>query len=271
MKPCLSQACTMTTPFGEDIVNAANGGVKAVEVWLTKLETHLKSVSLEATQAMFAERGMMLAAAAVQGGLLLSQGEQRKAHWEHFKRRLDLCERFQIPTLIVAADPASRVDAEMMGVAIESLAEAAKWAAGFGVRLAFEFYGLGTICTSLDTAVRIVEEIGDPNLGVCLDVFHYFKGPSKEIDLSLLSQTNIAHVQVCDVPGIPRESMTDSDRILPGEGDFSLNPIVARLREIQYEGYVSLELMNPLFWQSKPSQVAELGHSSLVRLLSHGV
>ena len=32
-----------------------------------------------------------LVAAAYQGGLLLSQGEQRKAHFDHFKRRLDLC------------------------------------------------------------------------------------------------------------------------------------------------------------------------------------
>ena len=42
--------------------------------------------------------------AAYQGGLLLSQGEQRQAHYDHFRRRLDLCQAFAIPTLLVVAD-----------------------------------------------------------------------------------------------------------------------------------------------------------------------
>ena len=269
MKPCLAQTCTMTTPFAEDVAQYADGGVTAIEVWLTKLEVHLKSHSPDETRKLIADRGIALSAAAVQGGLLLSVGEQRAAHWDHFKRRLDLCERFQIPTLVVAADPVTGpFEPKSIGMAIESLAEAAKWAGGFGVRLAFEFYGVGTVCTSLETAVRIVEEIGESNLGLCLDAFHFFKGPSKESDLHLVSSRNLMHVQFCDIAGVPRELMTDSDRIFPGEGDFSLGPIVNLLQEIGYERFVSLELMNPNLWNAKPSQVAELGMTSLTRLLS---
>ena len=62
--------------------------------------------------------------------------------------------------------------------------------------------------------------------------------------------------------------MTDSDRIFPGEGDFDLSPLVNRLREIVYDGFVSLELMNPILWKAKPSQVAELGMTALARLLN---
>ncbi len=267
MKPCISQATTLPTPFADDIAGHAEGGWRAVEVWLTKLETHLETCSAHDTQRLLSDRGVTPAAAAYQGGLLLSQGEQRRAHVEHFKRRLDLCQALGIPTLVLMADFVERPNAVALQRAVASLAQAGQWAAGFGVTLALEFRGADAFCASLDTAVALVEQCGEPNVGVCLDVFQYYKGPSKPEDLGLLTSKNVAHVQLCDVAGVPRELMTDADRVLPGEGDFLLAPILLRLREIGYTRFVSLELMNPVVWRSKPSQVSELGLASLTRTL----
>jgi 4-hydroxyphenylpyruvate dioxygenase len=268
MIPCISQATTLTTPFADDVREAASGGVTAVEVWLTKLETHLEELSAEDTRVFVADRGVKLVAAAYQGGLLLSQGEQRAAHFDHFRKRLELCQFFGIPTVVLVADFAQKVDPQALGRAVVSLTQAAQWAAAFGVKLALEFRGADTFCSCLDTSLTLVEQCREPNVGVCLDVFHYYKGPSKPEDLERLTATNLAHVQVCDVAGVPRELMTDSDRIMPGEGDFRLEPIVGALKKIGYAGPVSLELMNPVLWQLKPSQVAELGLTALRRLLT---
>jgi 2-keto-myo-inositol isomerase len=266
MNLCISQACTLPTPFAEDVAGATDGGCLAVEVWLTKLETHLEKHPADDVRTLLADRGVTLPAAAYQGGLLLSQGEQRKAHFDHFKRRLDLCQAFGIKTLVVVADFAGRVDPTGLQRALVSLAEAGRWAAGFGVTLALEFRGTDTFCNCLDTAVTLVEQCGEPNVGVCLDVFHYYKGPSKPEDLDRLTAKNLAHVQVCDVAGVPRELMTDADRVFPGEGDFRLAPVVDRLRAVGYAGWVSLELFNPVVWKAKPTQVAELGMTALRRL-----
>lgn len=267
MTPCISQATTLPTPFAEDIGAFAAGGCTAVEVWLTKLETHLQQHPADDTAKLLGDHNITLAAAAYQGGLLLSQGEQRKAHFDHFKRRLELCERFGIPTLLLVADFAQASDPAALQRAVVSLAQAAQWAAGFGVTLALEFRGTDTFCSCLDTTISLVEACREPNVGVCLDLFHYYKGPSKPEDLHRLTAANLAHVQVCDVAGVPRELMTDADRVFPGEGDFHLAPVVSRLREIGYARWVSLELMNPTLWQSKPTQVAELGLAALRRLL----
>lgn len=267
MIPCISQATTLPAPFADDAADYPAGGCRAVEVWLTKLEKHLADVSAEDTRKALTDRGIALVAAAYQGGLLLSQGEARKAHFDHFKRRLDLCQQFGIPTMLVVADFAQSPDAQSLGRAVVSLAEAAQWAAGFGVRLALEFRGTDAFCSCLDTALTLIEQCGESNAGVCLDVFHYYKGPSKPEDLSRLSAANLFHVQVSDVAGVPRELMTDSDRVLPGEGDFHLEPVVKRLKEIGYTGSVSLELFNPVLWQVKGTQVIELGMAALQRLL----
>ena len=258
MKPCISEATTLTSSFADDVNGYADGGCLAMEVWLTKLETHLQGNSAADTRKLLDDRGMTLTAGSYQGGLLLSQGEQRQAHYEHFKRRLDLCQFFGIPTLLVVADFVEKVDATSLERAVVSLKQAAQWASAFKVHLALEFRGSATFCSSLETALRLVAAAEEPNVGVNLDVFHYYTGPSKFEDLSLLTPANLAFVQVCDVLDVPRELATDADRILPGEGSFQLESMVAKLRELGYTGWISLELMNPTIWQVKNSQVAEL-------------
>jgi 4-hydroxyphenylpyruvate dioxygenase len=268
MRPCISEATTLPQTFAADVAAYAAAGCEAMEVWLTKLETHLETHSGADTLKLLEDHQMALAAAAYQGGLLLSQGEQRRAHFDHFRRRLELCAQLSIPTLLVVADFAEAVDRTALERAVVSLAQAGQMAAGLGVRLALEFRGKATFCSSLDTAVALAAQCGQPNVGVNLDVFHYYTGPSKPDDLALLSPRNLAHVQLCDLAGVPRELATDADRVLPGDGDFRLEPIVAQLRAAGYDGWVSLELMNPTLWQVKPESVAEVGLAALHRLLT---
>jgi 2-keto-myo-inositol isomerase len=267
MDICVSEATTLPATFAEDVEACAAAGFSALEVWFTKLETHLETHSASDTKKLLADRGLRLPAAAYQGGLLLSQGAQRKVHFEDYRRRLELCQGFDIGTVLVVADFVHTVDPTALERAVVSLTQAGQWAAGYGIRLALEFRGADTFCASLDTAVRLVAACSEPNVGVCLDLFHFFKGPSKEADLDLLSPQNLFWVQASDLAGVPRELATDADRILPGDGDLPLKIILGKLRDRGYDGYVSLELMNPTLWQTKASQLAELGASALRRIL----
>jgi 2-keto-myo-inositol isomerase len=267
MKPCLSEATTLPCSFAEDVGHFADAGCGAMEVWLTKLETHLEKHTVADTKRLLDERGMALVAAAYQGGLLLAQGEPRKAHYDHFRKRLELCQALDIPTLLVVADFAGTLDATALERSVVSLAQAAQWAAGFGVSLGLEFRARSSFCTSLDTALALIEQCGEPNVGVNLDVFHYYTGPSKFEDLDLLTPGRLAHVQLSDLAGVPRELADDGDRILPGDGDFRLEPLLERLRQIGYDGWVSLELMNNTLWRANPAQVAEIGYTALRKAL----
>jgi sugar phosphate isomerase/epimerase len=267
MQICFNEATTMPATFTEDVDACVGGGFAGVEVWLTKLEKHLESHSADETRRTLDQKNVKLVAAAYQGGLLLSQGEQRKAHFDDFRRRLELCQGFGIGTVLVVAGFVRAVDPTALDRAVVSLKQAGQWAAGFGIRLALEFRAGETFCTNLDTAVRLVAAAGESNVGICLDTFHFFTGPSKESDLDLLSPTNLFWVQASDLAGVPRELATDSDRVLPGDGDLPLKFLLCKLRERGYDGYVSLELMNPTLWQNKASQVAELGAAALRRVL----
>ena len=267
MQPCLAAVTTLPSSFADDVANYADAGCTAMEAWLTKLESHLEKHSVSQTRKLLDDRGMRLAAAAYQGGLLLAQGEQRQAHFDHFRRRLDLCQQFQIPTLLVVADFVEAIDATAWARAVVSLGQAAEWAASYDVRLALEFRAKSSFLASLDTALALVHQCGAANAGVNFDVFHYYTGPSKFEDLGLLTADRLFHVQLCDLAGVPREAATDADRILPGDGDFQLTPILDHLRRIGYTGWVSLELMNPTLWKADPKQVAEIGLTALRKVL----
>jgi 2-keto-myo-inositol isomerase len=267
MKPCISQATTLNNAFESDANVYSRSGWQAAELWLTKLEGFLECHSLAEVRAFFEQHSVKPVAAASQGGLLLSQGDERAAHWRHFERRLELLGELGVGTLIIAPDFARRPRHDDFSRAATSLSEAAELALRFGVRLALEFQSSSPLCSCLETAVALVTQAGANNAGICLDVFHYYTGPSKFEDLGYLSERNLAWVQLCDLSGTPRELAGDRDRILPGEGDFQLGPIVDHLGAIGYDGHVSLEVLNPHLWQVSADRVADLGYQALVRVL----
>lgn len=257
----------MAASFAEDVQAFGGAGFRAMEVWLTKLEKHLEEHSLSDTRRLIENNQMTLAAASYQGGLLLSQGDQRRVHFDHFRRRLQLCQGLGIPLLLLVADFAGEVDQTSLERSVVSLKQAAQWAAGFDVALGLEFRSSSSFCSSLSTTVALATQSAEANVGINFDVFHYYTGASKLEDLTLLTPHNLAFVQVSDLSGVPRELARDGDRILPGDGEFQLTPILEQIRALGYDGYVSLELMNPLLWQMKPSHVADMGMKALTRLI----
>ncbi|HEX5445451.1 MAG TPA: sugar phosphate isomerase/epimerase, partial [Pirellulales bacterium] len=213
------------------------------------------------------EHEMAAPVASFQGGLLASQGDARREHWAHFERRLKLLRSLAVETLVVASDVAGPLAQQDLDRVRASLVQAAGLAREHGLRLALEFQSNATLGNNLQTAAALVAEADSPQLGLCVDAFHYYLGPSKPEDLAYLSRENLFHVQLSDLSGTPRELAADGDRILPGDGDFQFMPILNALRSIDYQGYVSVELMNPQIWRVPARQFGEVAMTALRKLL----
>jgi 4-hydroxyphenylpyruvate dioxygenase len=270
MIPTLSQVSSLHSSLARDVEDYSASGCRSIEVWLTKLEEHLKRHTLDDLRRLLAEHDVALPVASFQGGLLASQGEERRAHWEHFTQRLELCRELGIGTLVVACDVPAPLSQQLIDRVSVSLTQVAQEAGRRGVRVALEFQRTAAFGNNLQTAVALVSETGSPHLGICFDVFHYYCGPSKLEDLGYLTPTNLFHVQLCDIAGVPRELATDGDRILPGDGDLELRPIVEHLRQIGYGGCVSVEVMNPQIWPVPARQFGEVALSALRKVTQLG-
>ena len=267
MKPALSQVCTLNAPFERDVEDYAAGKCEYLEIWLTKLEEYLKSHAVDDVRRLLDDRQIQPVAASYQGGLLTSQGEARRQAWELLGRRLQLCQQLKIPTLVVACDigaPVGQQDLERAQVSLRQLGQEAE---RHELRVALEFQARAALGNNLQTAAALVAQSGSPQLGICLDAFHYHTGPSSLEDLGYLTQQNLFHVQLCDLADTPRELASDGDRILPGDGDIPLAGIVNQLQACGYEGAVSIELMNPQIWQIAPLQFGEIAMTALRKTL----
>jgi 2-keto-myo-inositol isomerase len=267
MRPTLAQVCTLHSGFAEDIQEFAAGKCSSVELWLTKLENFLQAKSISDVHQLFSEFGVTAPVASYQGGLLASQGEARREAWELFEERLEICRQLNVETVVVACDipaPLHQTDLDRVQA---SLVQLGQLAGKYELRAALEFQAQSAFGNNLQTTAALIGEVASPHLGICLDAFHYYVGPSKPDDLGYLTSGNLFHVQLCDLADVPREVARDSQRILPGDGDIPLTPILDRLREIQYDGCVSIELMNPHIWQVGPRQFGEIGMTALRRIL----
>ncbi len=263
----ISQACTLPWPLEEELRQLAQAACPAVELWWGKVESYLEGRPVAELAELLKRHELAAPVASYQGGLFAQDARAFQEHWSHFLRRLQLAQALGVQVMVVAADAERAPDDSQVAVFLQRLRDAARAAADHGVRLALEFQARSPFGNNLQTAAALVQEADHSHLGICLDAMHFFTGPSKTEDLGYLNAENLFHVQLCDVAGPLREMARDADRILPGEGDFLLGPLIARLEQIGYQGAVSLELMNPQLWQVPVLQLAEVGVTSLRRLL----
>jgi len=268
MIPSLSQVSCLNSPFDRDLEDFAAAGCTQVEVWLTKLETYLETHTLKDVRYWLEKTSLSLPVASFQGGLLSSQGEARREAWNLFARRLDLCRELSIGTIVVACDIAPPLNQHTIERVQVSLTQVAQEAGQRNLRAALEFQADSSFGNNLQTAAALVADVASPHVGLCLDTFHFHIGPSKTEDLAYLTADNLFHVQLCDLADTPRELARDSHRILPGDGDIPLAPLIDHLRRIQYAGCISIETLNPHLWQVPALQLADAGMAALRRLLS---
>lgn len=267
MKPALSQVCTLAASFESDVEDYAAGKCPALELWLPKLETYLQQHSVADARGLLEEHELCAPVASYQGGLLVNQAEARREHWGHFRRRLEICRQLGVQTIVVAGDLHGPLEQQDLDRTAVSLQEAGAIASQHGLRVALEFQARATFANNLQTAAAVVAEVGHPAVGLCLDLFHYQTGPSKAEDLAYLSPANLFHVQLSDIVDQARELATDADRILPGDGEIMLGPLMEILTSIGYSDYVSVELMNPTIWQIPPRQFGEIAMTALRKVL----
>jgi len=139
---------------------------------------------------------------------------------------------------------------------LSNVREAGEIARQNGVAILFEFLRDSPFVSTLPITLKLIREAGHSNVRTMIDVFHFWAGPSKFEDLDLPHRGEIAHIHFEDTPDLPREILTDSSRVIPGDGAAPLVRILRKLAEKGYGGPLSVELFGPAFQQGDPFEVA---------------
>ena len=118
-------------------------------------------------------------------------------------------------------------------------------------RLGLEFVGprhirVGKNSTiwRMDQLLDIEAELGEPNLGLLLDSFHWFNAEHNVADLEALTNEKIVHVHLNDAPKRSLDDQQDFERMAPGEGIIDLVGFLGALQKIGYDGYMGVEIFS---------------------------
>jgi 2-keto-myo-inositol isomerase len=110
--------------------------------------------------------------------------------------------------------------------------------------------------TTLLTALEVARQAAHPNFGVMFDFYHFWSGPNRLEDMDQIRNGEIQHVHFQDVPDLPRETLDNNTRVIPGDGVAPIVPILRKLREKGYNGPLSVELFAPQFRDGNPYEIA---------------
>ena len=145
---------------------------------------------------------------------------------------------------------------------VDALYELGRHAAAEQVKLSllpmhYNFRQKWTFLNSLNDTLDLIDEIGNPQIGLVFDTFQLFDEPRLiERIPEIAKRTAIVQISDCD-----RTPQSQSDRLIPGEGKLPLKNIIQTFQRAGYAGYFDIQVWSSNVWRSNYSHLIEQTHA----------
>ena len=256
----LNGATTMKADLATDIRVAGQAGYDVLEIWAAKLDAFLQEGSLADVVSLLREAGVK--SHAINSIERITFRDE--AGYEGMRGRCRQLSRMAqvlgCPNIVVVPSdkPAGATKEEVCQETVRVLRDLAGIAAGYGVKLAFEFLGFATCSVNtLADCWEIVQRVDRENVGLVIDTFHFYVGGSRLESIGQVDPQKLLIFHINDAEDLPKAQLTDAHRLLPGEGVIPLKGIIAALKGIGFDGVCSVELFRPEYWEWEPLKLAK--------------
>ncbi|MDO3411784.1 sugar phosphate isomerase/epimerase family protein [Saccharibacillus sp. CPCC 101409] len=146
----------------------------------------------------------------------------------------------------------------------------------YGIRLGLEFVGPHHLRTAwkhpfiwtLDETLDWIDTIGEPNVGLLFDSYHWYTNGHAIADIERLQPHQIVHVHLNDAPDVPVKDVLDNGRLYPGEGVIDLPGFLSALKRIGYNGVVSQEILTSSAPEETPEQLLRRSQQGFTRVFT---
>ena len=244
-----------------EIEIAAAAGYQGIEPWISELEEYEQGGgSLEDLRRRIEDAGLQVAGAIGFAEWIVDDAPRRATGLEVARRDMERVRA--IGGRWLAAPPAGAqaqedLDLTQAAARYRTLLELG---ATVGVTPLLEVWGHSKTLSRLADAMQVAVASQHSDAALLLDVYHLYKGGSGYDALHLVAGGAMPLLHINDFPGRPdRRTITDADRVFPGDGVAPLRAILQTLRDTGFCGMLSLELFNEDYWQLDPGEVASSG------------
>lgn len=240
---------------------ASRAGYQALEPWVRELDQYVKNGgNLKDLGKRIADRGLTVESAIDFFEWIVEDDARRKKGLENARRGMDMV--LQIGGKRIAAPPAGATDRADLSLLTVAQRYRALLDIGtqIGVVPQVEVWGFSRTLSRLGEAALVAIESGHKDASILADVYHLYKGGSGFTGVNLLAGSAMHVLHMNDYPADPpRETITDAQRIYPGDGIAPLKTLLRDLRRIGFRGTLSLELFNREYWKRDALAVARTG------------
>jgi sugar phosphate isomerase/epimerase len=249
--PELAMHTFTTKPWSmtECIENYARRGIGGISVWR---ET-IAGLDLGTVKKQIDDAGLK-PVAHVRGGFFTGKSaEERAAAQEENRACVREAEALGLPqiVLVCGATP-GQTPRENYEQIREGVGEMAGWAAEAGVCLAIEplhpiYAGDRSAINTMKAANDLCDEIGAPNVGVALDVYHVWWDLELEKETKRCAAADRLYgYHICDFK--PDQEDMLLDRGVMGEGCAPLKEIDALVKGVGFSGATEIEIFSSKWW-----------------------
>jgi 2-keto-myo-inositol isomerase len=245
----------------EEIEIATKAGYNAIEPWVDKIHSYVRDGGdLKDIRKQINDSGLTVEGAISFFNWIVDDDAERAKGFEQAKRDMEVLA--QIGGKRIAAPPAGATREAGLDLikAAERYRTLLELGDGIGVVPQLEIWGSSKNLHLLGEAMFVVIESGHPKACMLPDAYHIYKGGSDFNGLKFISANAIQVFHMNDYPAEPpRETITDRDRVYPGDGIAPLTQIIRDLLANDSRAVLSLELFNPNYWKHDPLEVAKTG------------
>lgn len=266
----INGATTMKATLPEDIAAAKAAGFKALEIWAAKMDTYLEDHAIEELKALFDEAGLRPASINSIEFITFRPPEEYKAIKTRCRELCELAQGLGCDKIVVVPSPTPEGATwdEVQTESVRVLRELSDIAHAYQVKLAFEFLGFDWCSVrTLAGCWDIVKETQRSNVGLVIDICHFYAGGSELSAIRRVEPNKILIFHINDVEDRPLETIEDAHRLLPGEGIIPLDDILIRLKHIGFDGLCSIELFRPQYWERDPAELAAAARAATLEFV----
>lgn len=270
MKLGINQATMMKTPMEDFLRAIAKAGFQGVELRRDETFEYLKNHSIADLKKILDETGLdVVSWNAIELFSLCTEGEFLDMY-EYSERLMKIGKKIGCDFII--AVPSFKKDAvvpeeKYFELTVERFKILRQLAKKHDFTMGFEPLGFEDCSVRMmDFALKIIEETEKDGLKkspLVIDTFHYFLAGHSVDALKKIDASRLGLVHFNDSTDKDFGELRDGDRIWPGSGIFKLKAFMETLKEIKYQGYISIELFNKDYWKLTPEECAEKAYESL--------
>lgn len=266
---CLNTATLQGYKLGvvELVEITAKAGYHAIEPWVNGIHAYAtQGGSLADLRRRIADLGLAVESAIAFPQWVVDDPAKRAQGLEQAKRDMEAVAA--IGGKRIAAPPAGANNAPEIPLMeiVDRYRKVLELGDQMGLVAELEFWGSSTNLRQLAQAVFVAMEVNHPKACVLADIYHMYKGNSGLNGLRMLGRQAIQVCHMNDYPASPaRESITDRDRVYPGDGIAPMGELLGELHRVNPSMVLSLELFNAAYWKGDPLETAKTGLAKMKR------